>query len=120
MQERDIGLITLDRPDLSLDSNDVLKGDKKRPGLEIPKQESLVSSGKDDELGKASRTVFSANISTMAIKPKNARRSLIDHLESFITTLPDQDVAHKVEFLRFRSIAFSRNALSKKAAYTKK
>lgn len=121
MQEADIVTATLEEPDSSLDSNDVMKeDDKERPDLEIPTHESLASPEKDLELGKASRTVFLANVSTIAIKSKSARRTLIDHLESFITTLPEQDVVHKVESLRFRSTAFSSNALPKKAAYVKK
>ncbi|MCJ1427322.1 Nucleolar protein 12 [Sticta canariensis] len=121
MQNADIVTAELEETDSSLDSNDVMKeDDKERPDLEIPKHESLLSSEKDPDWGKASRTVFLANVSTTAIKSKSARRTLIDHLESFITSLPEQDVVHKVESLRFRSVAFSSNALPKKAAYVKK
>lgn len=120
MQEGDVGSTTLEEPDSTLARDDVLNEDKERPDLKIPTHESLAAFGRDDELGKASRTVFLANVSTIAIKSKSARRMLVDHLESFITTLPEQDVAHKVESLRFRSTAFSSNVLPKKAAYAKK
>lgn len=121
IQEGDIGSTTLGEPISSLDSVDAEKeDDEERQELDIPTHESLLSSGKEIELGKALRTVFLANVSTMAIKSKSARRTLVDHLGSFITTLPKQDVAHKVESLRFRSTAFSSNALPKKAAYAKK
>ena len=121
MPKADIVAAKLGEPDSSLDSNNVVnEDDEERPDLEIPKHESLASSEKDLELEKALRTVFLANVSTIAIKSKSARRTLIDHLESFITTLPRQDVVHKVESLRFRSTPFSSNALPKKAAYVKK
>lgn len=121
MQDGDVGSTTLEEPDSTLASDDVLnEDDKERPDLKIPTHESLASFGKDDEVGKASRTVFLANVSTMAIKSKSARRMLVDHLGSFITTLPEHGVTHKVESLRFRSTAFSSNVLPKKAAYAKK
>lgn len=86
--------------------------------------ETLASSEKDAsqevELEKASRTVFLANVSTETIKSKSARKTLINHLESFISTLPKWPIAHKIESLRFRSTAFSSNLLPKKAAFVKK
>lgn len=120
MQKGGISQTTLEEPDSSLDRDTDLKDDKDRPDLKIPTHESLASSGKAVELEKASRTIFLANVSTNAIKSKSARKILLDHLESFITTVPEQDVAHKVESLRFRSTAFSSNLLPKKAAYAKK
>lgn len=85
-----------------------------------PPHESLTQATKELELEKSSRTVFLANVSTMAIKSKIARKTLIDHLESFILSLPQHDVAHKISSLRFRSTAFSTSGLPKKAAYIKK
>lgn len=121
IQEGDIGSTTLEERNSSLDSVDAVKeDDEERQELDIPTHESLLSSGKETELGKALRTVFLANVSTMAIKSKSARRTLVDHLGSFTTTLPKQEFAHKVESLRFRSTAFSSSALPKKAAYAKK
>lgn len=91
---------------------------------EMPQHETLASSKKDDsqedELEKASRTVFLANVSTETIKSKSARKTLINHLESFVSTLPKGEIAHKIESLRFRSTAFSSNGLPKKAAFAKK
>lgn len=91
---------------------------------EKPQHETQASSEKDarkeDELEKASRTVFLANVSTETIKSKSARKTLINHLESFVSTLPKWEIAHKVESLRFRSVAFSSNGLPKKAAFVRK
>lgn len=91
---------------------------------EKPQHETLASSEKDasqeDELEKASRTVFLANVSTETIKSKSARKTLINHLESFVSTLPKREIAHKIESLRFRSTAFSSNGLPKKAAFVRK
>lgn len=91
---------------------------------EKPQHETLVSSEKDAsqeiELEKATRTVFLANVSTETIKSKSARKTLINHLESFVATLPKWPIAHKIESLRFRSTAFSSNLLPKKAAFVRK
>lgn len=91
---------------------------------EKPQHETLASSEKnasqEDELEKASRTVFLANVSTETIKSKSARKALINHLESFVSTLPKWPIAHKIESLRFRSTAFSSNQLPKKAAFVRK
>lgn len=92
--------------------------------LEKPQHETVASSEEDasqeDELEKALRTVFLANVSTMTIKSKSARKTLIYHLESFVSTLPKWEIAHKIESLRFRSTAFSSNGLPKKAAFVRK
>lgn len=91
---------------------------------EKPQHETMLSSGKDasqeDELEKATRTVFLANVSTETIKSKSARKTLINHLESFVSTLPTREITHKIESLRFRSTAFSSNGLPKKAAFIRK
>lgn len=98
---------------------------KSGEGLEnVQGHETLASPEKDasqkDELEKASRTVFLANVSTETIKSKSARKALINHLESFVSTLPKWPIAHKIESLRFRSTAFSSNQLPKKAAFVRK
>lgn len=91
---------------------------------EKPQHETLASSEKDasqeDELEKASRTVFLANVSTETIKSKSARKTLINHLDSFVSNLPKWPIAHKIESLRFRSTAFSSNGKPKKAAFARK
>ena len=85
-----------------------------------PQHESLAHSAQGLELEKASRTVFLGNVSTITIKSKTARTTLISHLESITPNLPEGDFPHKVESIRFRSTAFSNNGLPKKAAFAKK
>ena len=86
----------------------------------VPQHEAISLPDPKSELEKASRTVFLGNVSTVAIKSKSARATLIVHLESFIASLPEGDIAHKIESIRFRSTAFSNNGLPKKAAYARK
>ena len=88
--------------------------------LSVPQHESLTKGTEDAEVEKASRTVFLANVSTLAIKSKSSKRLLQDHLCSFISSLPEQGLVHKIESLRFRSTAFATGAVPKKAAYVKK
>lgn len=85
-----------------------------------PRHESLSDSTQNLELEKAGRTVFLGNVSTITIKSKTARTTLIDHLESFIPSLPEGEIPHKIESIRFRSTPFSNNGLPKKAAFAKK
>ncbi|TQS38706.1 hypothetical protein Golomagni_00779 [Golovinomyces magnicellulatus] len=89
----------------------------------IPIHESKDLSIQDTELEKSSRTIFLANVSTLAISSKKAKRTLLTHLGSFLSELPsppDGTPAHKVESLRFRSTAFVGSGLPKKAAFAKK
>ena len=95
-------------------------GEEVGDDIPVPQHESLAPSQKDVELEKASRTVFLANVSTLAIKSKTARKTLLDHLGSFIPSLTQNIPPHKVESLRFRSTAFSSSAVPKKAAYARK
>ncbi|KAI6246935.1 Nucleolar protein 12 [Erysiphe necator] len=88
-----------------------------------PDHESTNFSKKDNELEKASRTVFLANVSTLAISSKKAKKILLNHLGSFLSDLPlppEGTPPHKVESLRFRSTAYSGTSLPKRAAYAKK
>ena len=102
-------------------SVDTAMGDEENTSAEgIPQHESVVRSREDLDLEKSSRTVFLANVSTMAIKSKTAKKTLLDHLASFTSTLPRQDIKHGVESLRFRSTAFSSTSVPRKAAYAKK
>ena len=94
--------------------------DVEEDNIPIPQHESLAPSQKEVELEKASRTVFLANVSTSAIKSKTARKTLLDHLGSFIPSLITHTPPHKVESLRFRSTAFASSAVPKKAAYARK
>ena len=85
---------------------------------EIPKHESLGSQQATDEIEKASRTVFLGNVSTAAIKSKESRSILMDHLASFFSDISKTE-NHKVVSLRFRSTAFADSSIPKKAAFAK-
>lgn len=90
---------------------------------DVPMHESLAPSKDAVELEKASRTVFLANVSTMAISSKSAKKTLLAHMGSFLESLPDPPEGkpqHKVESLRFRSTAYAGAKLPKKAAFAKK
>lgn len=87
---------------------------------DLPQHESLVTSREDLDLEKSSRTVFLANVSTVAIKSKKAKKTLLDHLASFISSLPARNGGHHIESLRFRSIAFAASGIPKKAAFVKR
>lgn len=90
---------------------------------DAPLHESLDPSEGAAELEKASRTVFLANVSTLAISSKSAKRDLLAHLASFFAEIPEAvegKPAHKVESIRFRSTAYAGTALPKKAAFAKK
>jgi nucleolar protein 12 len=90
---------------------------------DIPLHESLAPSKDALELEKASRTVFLANVSTLAISSKTAKKTLLAHMGSFLESLPaplEGKPAHKVESIRFRSTAYAGTALPKKAAFVKK
>ncbi len=99
-------------------------GDLKRIApSDVPLHESLAPNKGDIELEKAARTIFLANVSTLAISSKAAKKTLLSHLSSFLASLPDPPEgkpAHKVESLRFRSTAYATTALPKKAAFVKK
>lgn len=90
---------------------------------DVPLHESLTPSKDVSELEKASRTVFLANVSTLAITSKSAKKKLLAHMASFlpeIPTAPEGKPEHKVESLRFRSTAYAGTSLPKKAAFAKK
>ena len=84
----------------------------------VPQHESIASK-RSTELEKSSRTVFLANVSTMAIKSKTAKKTLVDHLTSFLSVV-DGGALQGIESMRFRSTPFSDGRLPKKAAYAKK
>ena len=85
-----------------------------------PQHESLFTSGADPNRGKSSRTVFLANVSTMAIRSKKAKKILMKHLTSIASSLPARDGGYGIESLRFRSTAFAASGMPKKAAFVKK
>jgi nucleolar protein 12 len=85
----------------------------------IPQHETLSQAFKSDEIEKASRTVFLGNVTTDAIKSKSSKKSLMEHLSSFFSDLPNPK-EHKIDSLRFRSTAFADASIPKKAAFAKK
>ena len=94
----------------------------REPPSDVPLHESLAPSKDAVEVEKASRTVFLANVSTLAISSKTAKKTLMAHMASFLPSLPappEGKPAHKVESLRFRSTAYA-TSLPKKAAFAKK
>ncbi|KAL2824503.1 hypothetical protein BDW59DRAFT_147439 [Aspergillus cavernicola] len=86
--------------------------------FEIPKHEAVAGDGGDIELEKSSRTVFLGNVSTQAITSKSAKKTLMNHLSSFLSTLPESTGPHKVDSIRFRSTAFaSGGKIPKRASF---
>jgi nucleolar protein 12 len=87
-----------------------------------PQHESLSSSFPVNapETEKSGRTVFLGNVSIEAIKSKSARKALLNHLSSSLSSLEPTDTLHKIESLRFRSTAFASGVGPKRAAYAKK
>lgn len=102
------------------EANDDDETSSQEEEFEVPLHESLAPSQPEVELEKASRTVFLANVSTSCIKSKDAHRTLTAHLASFIPELPEKDVPHKIESVRFRSTAFATTSVPRKAAFAKK
>ncbi|KAL4944346.1 hypothetical protein BDV06DRAFT_187637 [Aspergillus oleicola] len=91
--------------------------------VEVPKHEALAGKSAgvdDDELVKSNRTVFLGNVSTKAITSKSAKKELIKHLSSFLSSLPESTGPHKIDSIRFRSTAFSSGGkIPKRAAFAK-
>ncbi|KAL4977803.1 nucleolar protein 12 [Aspergillus desertorum] len=89
--------------------------------VDVPKHEAIAGVGDDaDELAKSNRTVFLGNVSTKAITSKSAKKELMKHLSSFLSTLPTSTGPHKIESIRFRSTAFaSGGKIPKRAAFAK-
>ncbi|KAL4872196.1 hypothetical protein BDV12DRAFT_162468 [Aspergillus spectabilis] len=86
----------------------------------IPKHETLAGDSGSDELLKSNRTIFLSNVSTLAITSKSAKKDLMKHLSSFLSTLPESTGPHKINSIRFRSTAFaSGGKIPKRAAFAK-
>ncbi|KAI2921208.1 hypothetical protein CBS147320_7771 [Aspergillus niger] len=86
----------------------------------VPKHESQTGDAESKELDKSNRTVFLGNVSSEAIKSKSAKKTLLKHLASFLSTLPESTGPHKVESIRFRSTAFaSGGEVPKRASFAK-
>lgn len=118
MSSADIG--SPDEGSRSTSDCDIATSSKEKSAVgDVPQHESFVTSREDLDLEKSSRTVFLANISTMAIRSKKAKKILINHLVSFTSSLPASG-GHDIESLRFRSTAFAASGIPKKAAFVKK
>lgn len=85
-----------------------------------PLHESISQEDKKDVVEQSRRTVFISNVSIEVIRSKSAKKTLMAHMSSFLSSLPKGDTPHKIESIRFRSVAFSDTSLPKRAAYAKK
>ncbi|KAF1986195.1 hypothetical protein K402DRAFT_377905 [Aulographum hederae CBS 113979] len=108
-----------DQPNGDEEGSDVIMEDES-DGVSspVPQHESLNTSVPTDEIEKSSRTVFLGNVSNTVISSKSDKRKLLDHLSSFIPSVPTNTPPHKIESIRFRSTAYS-TKLPKKAAFAK-
>ncbi|KAJ5088202.1 Nucleolar protein 12 [Penicillium angulare] len=87
----------------------------------VPVHESVSGTQKANEVEKSNRTVFLGNVSTTAIKSKSAKKTLLRHLATFCSSLPEESGPHKVESIRFRSIPFaSGGGLPKRASFARR
>ncbi|PLB44736.1 hypothetical protein P170DRAFT_391058 [Aspergillus steynii IBT 23096] len=95
--------------------------DENEGKIALPKHESQSADAGSPEIEKSNRTVFLGNVSNEAIKSKTAKKTLLKHLGSFLSGLPESTGPHKVESIRFRSTAFSGGGhLPKRASFTQK
>jgi nucleolar protein 12 len=109
--------------DENTSSANELEGGIRDAPSDVPVHESLAPSKDAIELEKASRTVFLANVSTLAISTKAAKKTLLAHMASFFDDVPEAEEGkptHKVDSIRFRSTAYAGTSLPKKAAFVKK
>ncbi|KKK16228.1 hypothetical protein ARAM_001802 [Aspergillus rambellii] len=85
---------------------------------EIPKHESQTGGGSGDgsEIEKSNRTIFLGNVSSQAITSKSAKKTLMQHLSSFLSALPESTGPHKVDSIRFRSTAYAGGGQTPKRA----
>lgn len=106
----------------SLDeSDDDEASDKENEKPSVPVHESQTGEVHANEVEKSSRTVFLGNVSTEAITSKSAKKTLLKHLGSFLSTLPESTGPHKVESIRFRSTPFTSGGhIPKRASYARK
>ena len=86
--------------------------------FEVPKHETEIAH--DSELEKSRRTVFLSNVSSEAIKSKTAYKTLMTYLSSFLGDLPTSKPPHRIDSLRFRSVAFESVGIPKKASFATK
>lgn len=109
--------------DEDMDDADAKPASRLERPADVPQHESQAPDKETLELEKAARTVFLANVSTDAITNKAAKKTLLEHMGSFIKDIGepmDGKTKHKVESIRFRSTAYEGSSLPKKAAYATK
>ncbi|KAJ5975268.1 Nucleolar protein 12 [Penicillium waksmanii] len=95
--------------------------DKEEKSAPPPVHESVAGNAKASEVEKSSRTVFLGNVSTEAIKSKSSKKTLLRHLASHLSSLPESSGPHKVESIRFRSVPFaSGGGLPKRASFARR
>ncbi|KAL9033902.1 MAG: hypothetical protein Q9214_007291, partial [Letrouitia sp. 1 TL-2023] len=105
---------------LSPEIDDSNLGEKKDTTQSVAPQDKNFGSLENDlGLEKASRTVFLGNVSTLCIRSRSAKKTLMNHLTSFAPSLPPHNISHRIESFRFRSTAFSSNLIPKRIAYAK-
>ncbi|KAL9111331.1 MAG: hypothetical protein Q9227_004208 [Pyrenula ochraceoflavens] len=81
--------------------------------------ESLSRGVQDPNTDNSDRTVFLGNVSSQAVTTKAARKTLLKHVSAFLPAIPSDTDPHRVDSMRFRSVAFS-SGVPKRAAYAKK
>lgn len=103
------------------DSNASQEDDSSDDDSAPPMHESLTGEQEATELDKSSRTVFLSNVSNTAITTGSAKKTLLKHLSSFLSSLPKSDTPHKVESIRFRSTAYgTKLGVPRRAAFAQK
>jgi nucleolar protein 12 len=103
------------------DKGETEDSDEEEKDSAPPVHESVSGGAKSAEVEKSSRTVFLGNVSTAAIKSKSGKKTLLRHLASFCSTLPESTGPHKIESIRFRSTAFaSGGGVPKRASFAKR
>ncbi|CAG8275760.1 unnamed protein product [Penicillium olsonii] len=103
------------------DKESVAEDSDEEESAPAPVHESVAGTATTDEVEKSNRTVFLGNVSTEAIRSKTAKKTLLRHLASFCSSLPESTGPHKVESIRFRSVAFaSGGGIPKRASFAKR
>ncbi|RJE21409.1 nucleolar protein 12 [Aspergillus sclerotialis] len=103
------------------DTSEDETSDKENETKSVPVHESLTGDAQANMVEKSNRTVFLGNVSTEAIKSKSAKKTLLKHLGSFLSTLPESTGPHKVESIRFRSTPFTSGGhIPKRASFARK
>lgn len=74
----------------------------------------------DVEVDKANRTLFLGNVSSEAISSSKAKKKLMAHLAGPLSDLDADSGPHKVESIRFRSVAVAGGGMPKRAAFITK